>query len=511
MAKKDKKIPVTGKDSSSSEIAKKFKQSPLLYIGSVAILVLVIVAFVGTDALAALGGGGGGDLTFGYYNKAPISLMPGNMFSMFYDRAKKTYQAQGYDIYSPWMDQLIMRQAFDESIVPIAVLQMVKRSNYTVPEKKVNKAVREIDFLLDSNGVFSIALYERISESDQLQLWNQKKDELTEQMFFGDFNSLLITKAEADFIAAMGSSTRNFEVVSFDVENFPESEYLSYAQENSRLFNSIHVSKITIRSSERDARRVLSSIRDGSISFEEAARNQSHDNYAERGGDMGVRYFYEIEQEIPNAEDREKIFSLRRGEISDVISTVSGWSFFRIENDVVNANFDDETIMHRVRWYIENYARGRMENWAFELANHFIQGAKETGFADAAYSRNLERHSVGPFSLNYGNVEIFSALSIPGVSQQDISEMSRNEDFWKTAFFTQIGTPCEPFVQGNFVYVFLPVEQITEDEESISFISSAYNDYWLKLITERTLQLYFIKHKNMNDRFDTAYKRITGQ
>ena len=58
MAKKEKNVP-TEKDSSSSEIIRKFKASPGLYIGSVVILILVVVTFLGGDLLSGGGFMGG--------------------------------------------------------------------------------------------------------------------------------------------------------------------------------------------------------------------------------------------------------------------------------------------------------------------------------------------------------------------------------------------------------------------------------------------------------------------
>ena len=61
--KNDKKAPVVRKAAGPSEDAKKFKQRPAIYIGSIFILVLVTVTFIGGDFITGGGfGRGGGDL-----------------------------------------------------------------------------------------------------------------------------------------------------------------------------------------------------------------------------------------------------------------------------------------------------------------------------------------------------------------------------------------------------------------------------------------------------------------
>jgi len=511
MAKKDKKSLAQGKDSSSGEIAKKFKQRPLLYIGSVVILVLIIITFIGGDFLSGGGfGGQGGDLVFGHYDKIPITWIPGNMFNVFYDRVKFSYQSQGIDVNNQWIEYYIFREAFDSLVVHTAVLQILKKSKYTVPEKKVDREVAQMP-QFQANGRFSSTLYRQMPESQRLNIWRQQQEDLAKQMFFEDLFGLMIPKAEADFIAGMALPMRSFEMVAFNVDDYPESESLIFAQENPRLFSSMHVSRIT-SSSESEARRVLSSVKDGNITFEEAARSQSQDSYADRGGDIGVRYFFEFEQEIPNSADREKIYSLRRGELSEVISTVNGWAFYRIEDDIIQADFEDEIIMDRVRSYISSFERGRMEDWAIEQARDFITHANEFGFTDAAYMRNMERHNIDPFPVNYGNVDLLKALSIPGPFGQAASDLARNEDFWKTTFTTELNTPCEPLVQGSYVFVFMPIEQINEDEEfAMDSIASRYSSFWLDSETRRMIHLYFLNHDKMKNNFEETYSRIFNQ
>ena len=88
MVKKDKNASGPEKEPFSSEIAKKFRQSPALYIGSVVILVLVIVTFLGGDLLSGGRFGSAGDnWVFGYYDKIPITLVPGNNFAQSYEWA----------------------------------------------------------------------------------------------------------------------------------------------------------------------------------------------------------------------------------------------------------------------------------------------------------------------------------------------------------------------------------------------------------------------------------------
>jgi len=228
-------------------------------------------------------------------------------------------------------------------------------------------------------------------------------------MYYDNIFSLLIPASEAEFIAKMASPVRSFDMVSFSVDNYPFDEYLAFAEDNSDLFRTIHLSKIST-SNEREARRILESIKDGTNLFEDAAISQSTDFYAERGGDMGSRLFYELDQEIPSVFDRETIVSMERGQLSDVITVSDGWAIFRVEEELTEPDFNNDSVMDTVRLYVRNFQRGRMEDWAIAQANEFINAVNESNFDRAVSLWSLNKQSFGPLPINFGVMDLFSFL-----------------------------------------------------------------------------------------------------
>jgi hypothetical protein len=328
-------------------------------------------------------------------------------------------------------------------------------------------------------------------------------------MFYDDYFSLLVPSTESEFIANMSSVMREFEMVYFRVDDYPDSEYLAFAQGNSSLFDSIHLSMISISSSEREARKILASVNDGTVTFEDAAKTQSQ-SYADRGGDMGSRYGYELAGDIPDEDARRIILGLGRGELSDLVRIGDNWVIFRVEEELKKADFEDEAVLERVRYYLRNFERGRMENWTLEQANIFNADVIESGFENAASWRNMERYKLGPLPINFGSVDLFPALAISGFGEQDIQNLSQNENFWKIAFKTDLQTPSEPFVQGNNVIVLFPLEQTTSDEEALERIVSMYASYWVNYTAQQYIQYYFLTGvgDKMEDNFWDVYFRI---
>ena len=509
MAQNDKKAPVIDKESSSSEIARRFKANPGLFIGTVIVLVLVIVSFVLVPAIVPESSGGPRDLTFGYYDKVPINWVSGNYFARryneIYQEITRYAQAQGITI-GDFEHYYIWNQAFQDAAMHTAILQEIKRSNYAVPEKTVNQEVAKLP-QFQENGSFSLALYRQRPESDRLVLWRQVQDSLAENQYYECLKGLLKSSGEADFFGKMSSNMRRFDMVSFQVDDYPESEYAAYAGEYPDLFSTIHLSRISVSSGEREAKRVLDSIKDGTAAFEDAARAQSQDGYKDSGGDMGIRLVYEIEQEITDANDRQKILNLEKGELSDIVRVGGMWVFFRVEDELKRANFEDDAVMERVRSYVRNFQRGRMEDWAIAQARNFIADVESYGFEEAARSLRKEVRSFGPLPINYGNVNLFTSLagfSIPDLSSTELSDMSENENFWRVAFSTKLNTPSEPLVQGSKVLVFLPAEQIEAEESSVESVASYYS-YWVDYITEQSIQPFFLNNPKMVNRFSETF------
>jgi hypothetical protein len=271
------------------------------------------------------------------------------------------------------------------------------------------------------------------------------------------------------------------------------------------LFRSIRLSKITINSGDREAREILSSVKDGTSTFEDAARTHSQDSFAEKGGDMGLKLAYELIQEISDEASREKIITLGKGEFSEPVKLESGWAFFRVEDAVQPANISEQATLDKVRSYVREFERGRMEDWATAQARDFIALARESGFDSAMEQRGMEKRSFGPVPLNYGNVDLFASLGSFGIQQ--LSNAAANEIFWKTAFSTPVNVSSEPFVQDNNVLVLYPKEESEAEASSIEGIASTYSQYWLSYMTELSMQSYFLNSKKMDDQFFATYLR----
>jgi hypothetical protein len=404
-----------------------------------------------------------------------------------------------------YMGYQIWREAFDAAAIHTAILQEMKSSGYAAPSKTVDREVAKLP-RFQENGRFSRSLYRQMDDNQRLSLWRQVQDDLVKDIFRTDVTGLLKPAAEADFVSKMASPQRSFEMAVFSVEDYPDTEYEAYARDNSGLFSSVHLSMLTINSGEREAQKILASIKNGEITFEDAARAHSKDGYADRGGDMGIKMVHELNWDIPEETVREKVTALARGEYSDVMKTGSGWSFFRAEEAIQNEEAFDSTMLEKVRSYVRNFERGRMEDWAIAQADSFVETVNERSFEEAISAQSIESRSFGPVPINYGNIDIYTAIGALSVSELSDSAYT-DENFWKTAFSTPVNSPSQPLVQGNNVLVLFPTAEIETEQEVLDSVSSVYNSYWLNEATERSLQDYFMNSPKLEDKFTDVYVR----
>jgi hypothetical protein len=503
MAFRGKKQPVQ-REAEQSEFIRRFKANPFIFVGTIIILIIVIVAFVLVPAIVPEAGRMA-ELNFGSYNKIPINYVPGNYFAKVQENLARYRQNSINESNYFGVSMEIWRRAFEEAVIRTAILEEVKQAGYTPSQEQVDTEVAR-QFQVD--GVFDAARYRQLDRTTRMSLWREVRDSMIEQRYRDDITGLRVPSKETGFIAAMSSPRRAFDMVAFPLSSYPDSEIVDYAAKNPDLFRLTHLSRITLSSSEAEAQTVLKSIQEGTTTFEEAAGTHSQDGYADRGGDMGIKMIYELTTEIPEAGDRNTVTALKVGEYSPIIKVPAGWAFFRADVTPYAADLTDSANLSKIRSHILDIERGRMEDWLIAQAEIFIAQVKEEGFNAAVEAQGLVKQSFGPLPLNYGGVDLFDSLKSAGI--QELASAESNENFWRTAFFTPLETPSTPLVLvGGNVVVLYPNGETAAEEAAVETVKSIYSSYWLSYNAEMGLRNYFLQSDKLEDRFfNTFYKFI---
>jgi len=509
MASKEKKQSeknIKSDNSDMSEIMHRLKTHPFLFIGTLVVLVIVIVAFVLVPAIVPGEAGNAGELIFGYYNKTPIKYVTNNYF---YQVQQSLYQSQRPNPDDPnFMSTMmtIWRRAFEEAAVRIGILDEMKQTGFVAPEDVVDREMAELP-MFQENGRFSLARYRALDNSSRMNVWKQVQENYILQTYMSDLENLRASPKEVSFVADMASPMRSFDLAIFPLDSYPDSEVASYVKSNPNKFAVVNLSKITITSSEREARQILDSIKNGSTTFEEAARNYSQDWAAERGGDMGTIMSFELEYEITDERTRTAVINMAKGELSELIMNNSGWTIYRVNETAHLADLNDASEKSKVRSYLIGFMRGISEDWVISSAEKFCSQVKESGFDAAVAAAGVTKNSFGPLPLNYGNFILLDSIRSSGIPE--LEDAGNNQFFWKAAFSTPLNSPSTPLVIGDNVIVLFPLEEILADEDELDYIK-AYFPYWLESITQNNLYEYFLLSKKLDDRFFDTFFSLWG-
>jgi hypothetical protein len=491
-----------------TELQKRFKTNPFVFVGTVLVLVIVVVAFVLVPAMVPESGGLGVDTVFGYYGNVPIQYAANNYFY----QVRESYAENYRGISGIGFERYIWRMAFDRAAARTAVIEEARLSGYTPPDEMVDKAVAQLP-IFQENGRFSAVRYNSYSSSVRAGYWKEVQEMLILSRYLSDVSGTFVGDGERAFIADMAEWQRTFDVAAFSIDDYPAEEVSAYIGGRGDLFRSVRLSQITISSSEADAQRALGQIKDGGLSFEDAARSQSADGNAERGGDMGVKFVYELASEIPDADARAAIVALPRGVISDVVKTPAGWAFFRVEEEAREPDPDDAATIDKARSYLLGFERGVIEDYCIARAEAFNEVVADVGFDNACTVAGITKSSVGPLPVNYGDVSVFPTVGSYAVGA--LSGAATSEAFWKTAFSTEVGFPSRPIVLGDNVLVLFPVTETGRggETEPDGEARTTIENYYAGLVNsdeslDAGLSEVLLKSKRFKDRFDQTFSKL---
>ena len=497
MASQEKKQPAEHKDSPKSELARRFRANPFIFIGTVVILLITIVAFVFVPAMAPKAGTGSGKLNFGSYDGKPIDFIPGNYFAAQRDYYNQQLRASGQDENLQFAAFQVWRAAFDSTVIRTAVLSEMENSGFRLPEEKVDRMMAEHPAFLEE-GRFSAAKYRAMSDADRMNLRNDLRDELIVARFTDDLLGLRVPSKEKEFMKAMASPERNFELVAFPLSSYPNSEVSAFVAANPALFRSIRLSVITLTGKEADAKKVYESVKSGKTTFEDAVKAYSKDALAEKNGEMGVRYAYELKTVITDDAARGKVLGMEKGALSDLVKAGDGWAFYRCDEKAQDAVPENMAVLEKARDYVASFERGKMEDWLIAKADSFVLAAGSANFASAAAGSGLTVKKFGPVSLNFGDIEIFRSIS--SFKLPELAGASTNEAFLKAAFSTKPASVSKPVVLGDSVVVLRVVDERSADDSSTAIIDFYY-PYIAGQYSDKQVRDHYLGSSKLQDRF----------
>ena len=473
----------------------------LTYAFTVVLLVIIVIAFVGTPAVGGIAVGN--RITFGSYAGREITYEPGNYFARQYQDIARYVQQQGHEV-TELLVQQVWRAAFDRAVFHEAVLLLAEEAGVSVSAREVDRAIaRWPEF--QENGRFSSSRYNSMPSQARFELRQYLRGVLVQEKVQQDiFGDARMSEPEREFLLRMAGPERRFRFVQFSFGDYPESEVVAYGQANANRFRRMGLSVITV-GSEADAQRVREQAVTRQASFEDLARNQSRDSYADEGGSMGRVYHFELEPDFENLAVIDGIFALEPGEISPVYATTFGWAFYRAEEPAIDPDFSDASVVSAVRSYLNTFERGRVEDYLTARARDFADAARREGFAAAAAAIDQSPQLTEFFPINYGDNPYFGSVSAP-TNQVISTSAAYREDFFRNLFALREDEVSDPLVIRDYTFVFQLDDERQPDEQTMDFLTM-YLPFILRELAQEQAQQTIVDRSRLTDNFARAYSQ----
>jgi parvulin-like peptidyl-prolyl isomerase len=473
-------------ESASDSIEKRRSMHPALYIGTIAILVVTVVTFIlaGPGGPMTRGSGSSrGNVIFGSYKGRDIVYTAGGYFAQQYDSIKSQVQQQNGGSISDSSSQAIWYQAFINTAEHFAIVDQATSSGVIVSDDAVDKKLLTYPAYLDENGKFSESRYTAATAAEKAATRSLVRENMESDIFVSDvLYGVKDGSKEVDFIKSMVKPERSFSFVSFPFTNFPAEEVRTYGEANKSKFVKIKVSRILVKSSESQATEIRKKIAGKTSTFEELAKSYSKDVYADKGGDMGWRYAYDLQADFDVKDTAQKVLALKAGEISEVLKGTFGWMIYRCDGEAVDADFKDATVQQDVRTYITTYEKGKIEDYFTTRAGQLTQRAGEIGFDRAVAAMNLKAVPTAFFPVNYNNVFSFAPLAAKN-SADTPTNAQYSEDFFIKGFSLAADQVSAPVVLDDQVMVLRLIGQQDLPATTLNLLGS-----WVTYVANQSVQ-----------------------
>lgn len=485
-------------------VAEKQHKHPFLWGFSIAILVLVVVSFVGAPFFRGLLGGGQ-DMTFGQFAGKDIKYTQNSYFARQLDSFVQKYQNTDtnssnyqYQTYQIW------KGAFDSTVFHMAILDNAKESGLYISDHRIDKALTQYGPYMD-NGKFSPEIYNSTPNSEKYATRQLYREELTQQQYLSDVSSTFSSEKEKDFVKGMSSPERSFKYVAFSFDTYPDSEVISYGKDHSALFAKANLSRISLKDDKKTADTLYAQLKENPARFEEIAQNQSTDIYADKGGDMGWVRYHSLTGDFSDSKDLDTVFTLKSGELSSLIKTPYGYSIYRVNNERNNPDFTVEEDIADIRNYLLTNEKGKVEDFFVSKAESFRGNASTSGFDTAGSGMNLTSHVTDYFPINYGNSYFMKQIRALD-DDKELNAAATDERALKALFSLKKDETTEPLILDNSVIVAQLIEERNVGTDELAYLD-AYYAYLVDQFRQESLYRKFLSSDKLKNNFLSVFSQ----
>ena len=309
----------------------------------------------------------------------------------------------------------ILRQALEIIIDEKLQLQQAKKMGLEVDDESVEAAVKNIE---GQNGLKEGQLAEMLeAEGNSLESYKKRiRDQIAVSK---------ITRFELG--SRMNISDRRIAKYYHDHQK----EFWEPSKARVRHILILFEKESSIKKKKkknREIKKILSEIKNGK-DFSEAAKMYSEDVSASSGGDVGFVERGKMEPEFEKA-----VYSLREGEISEIVETDYGFHIIKLEELQKGRTIP----LNKVKNKIQDILAGRKQKTAYE---NWMKELKDSAFIEISLFNEPKKNLISTLSKFKKKREKASGLKIPKSIQKgkeerplDKAEKKKMQDMWEKMY-----------------------------------------------------------------------------
>ena len=479
------------------------KRTPL-YVGGIIILIIIFVGFFGGPFLE-LGQQQQSRIVFGKYRNREIAYEPGNYFALSLNNlASQPSQQLGANEQD--VNRLLWREAFNQTLFHEALLYLAARADLHVSEPAIDAAIATNPQFQGIDG-FDPTLWRGLTQTERLRVRNQQREALIHNRVLEDIQSgILIGENEIEFVQRMAQEERKIRFAAIGPAQIQQKELKRYVAENAARFTRIRSNRMVLSGSLNEAQTIRSLIAEDGSNFSRIAQEYSIDGGEGLSQEGGWYWLYEIESQFPTVENIGTLLNLPAGQLSEPISEDELHTVFFIQERLSVEEQNQETLFEGARTRLRNHDTETLRRYLSEIAIDFATIAQENNsLYTAAQTHNVAIESSNFFSINYGNSDLFPAISGDETGILEIA--AYDEDFFRTIFTLQIGEISQPLlVSENFIVAQLIESRETDPTyyERFGTFYRSQSENWQEQDARRVL----LKRDFIYDNFEETYAQI---
>lgn len=495
--KENKKISKNA-ESKTKDAAVTMKKKPHSIGWFIGVIVLILISITFVLPVGVIGNVNSNSIVFGTYEGEKIAFTadPNNYF---YNQYQTLIQNSSSDVNSIQGIYQVWNQAFSNTVFFTAINKLAKDAKIIASPEVVNRNIRKS--FQTEDGAFDVDTYKALDNATKAAIKRNVEISLPAQIVLADMNSVISSNKEAEFVANMGSNGRSFSYIALNASLYPNEDTVKYLSNNLETFTSIEISMIMLQD-ENAMTELNSNIKNGSISFADAAKANSLDSSAENNGLIGKVYYFQLKDLFANETDLPSLFASKEGEIVGPYKTDSGYLLFQIEKGAKLPDATSEEDLLAVKSYLNTEQPDLIDAYLSTYVGEIESEISRTSFEEVAEKHALQIYEVSSTAQNIG-----ASTLLPTLQYSDPAGLlytaSLENDYNASLYKNEVGTVL-PSKKVNTSYI---ITKLGEDEEIISNTSfvKSYYPYIASNLVQSDLQNRIFGSDDFDNQFMTVF------